>query len=153
FGADREGEVYLVDYTGQIHALERSPEAKPSTFPRKLSESGLFASVAGHRPHPALIPYSVNSPLWSDGTHKERFIALPNLERIGFQASGFWKFPEHTVLVKTFSLDTPRGRRRIETRFLTLQEGEWVGYSYAWNDEQTDAELVEPAGRDRTFAT
>src|SRR5262249_18122075 len=36
---------------------------------------------------------------------------------------------------------------------LTLQEGEWVGYSYAWNDEQTDAELVEPVGRDRTFAT
>src|SRR5262249_44574755 len=28
---------------------------------------------------------------------------------------------------------------------------EWVGYSYEWNDEQTDAVLVDRAGRDRKF--
>jgi mono/diheme cytochrome c family protein len=32
---------------------------------------------------------------------------------------------------------------------LTKQQGEWVGYSYRWNDEQTDAVLVEAKGADR----
>ena len=35
-------------------------------FPRKLSESGLFAAVKGHKMQPGVIPYSVNAPLWSD---------------------------------------------------------------------------------------
>ena len=59
------------------------------------------------------------------------------------------------MLVKTFSLDTAEGdassRRRIETRLLTRQGGQWYGYSYLWNDEQTDAELVPAAGLDRTY--
>jgi putative heme-binding domain-containing protein len=51
-------------------------------------------------------------------------------------------------------------RRRIETRLLhyeqlagTEEVGDqfWRGYSYRWNDDQTDAELVESAGADRTF--
>ncbi|MEX0585582.1 MAG: hypothetical protein WD176_02990, partial [Pirellulales bacterium] len=40
----------------------------------------------------------------------------------------------------------------IETRLLTRQQGEWVGYSYQWNDEQTEAELVEKSGRDVEYA-
>jgi mono/diheme cytochrome c family protein len=59
------------------------------------------------------------------------------------------------VLVKTFSLDleagNPASRRRIETRLLAIQQNEWVGYTYRWNDEQTDAVLVESPGSDRTF--
>jgi mono/diheme cytochrome c family protein len=66
-----------------------------------------------------------------------------------------WNFPDRTVLVKSFALEfepgNPWSRRWIETRFMTKQEGEWVGYSYAWNDEQTEATLVESEGRDRTF--
>jgi mono/diheme cytochrome c family protein len=42
-------------------------------------------------------------------------------------------------------------RRWIETRFLTKQDGEWFGYSYLWNDEQTDAKLVDKDGVDRKF--
>ena len=45
----------------------------------------------------------------------------------------------------------PKSRRWIETRLFTRQESEWVGYSYAWNDEQTEAMLVASAGLDRTF--
>src|SRR5207253_3233496 len=82
---------------------------------------------------------------------KERFMALPGLETIGFTEQGPWQFPERTVLVKTFTVDTPAGKKRIETRFLTLQQGEWYGYSYAWNAEQTDAVLVEAEGRDHAI--
>jgi len=59
------------------------------------------------------------------------------------------------VLVKSFALEQTEGeessRRWIETRFLTKQDGEWAGYSYIWNDEQTDAELVAAEGLDRNY--
>lgn len=147
FGLDRVGELYLVDHGGgALYDLERKPaEPARAAFPRKLSESRLFADVARHRPHPGLIPYAVNSPLWSDGAAKERFVALPGREAIEFSAEGHWKFPEGTVLVKTFAL----GGRRVETRLLTLVGGEWLGYSYRWNEAATDADLVAASGADR----
>ena len=158
FGADQAGEMYFVDYGGgMVYGFEAVPPVENlPIFPEKLSETGLFQSVAGHVTEPALIPYSVNAPLWSDNAHKERFIALPELTRIDFTETGAWKFPERTVLVKTFSLDMQEGRpetrRRIETRLLLYQQSEWTGYSYLWNEEQTDATLVPAAGMDATYA-
>ena len=67
-----------------------------------------------------------------------------------------WDFPDHTVAVKSFALEAepgkPETRRWIETRFLTKQVGQWYGYSYVWNEEQTDATLVPKEGMDREFA-
>jgi glucose/arabinose dehydrogenase len=161
FGTDSHGEILVTDHRGSgqgaLYTLEATPaQSAPSTFPRRLSESGLFRSVKGHVPEPALIPYSVNAPLWSDGAYKERFIALPGADsRIDFTTWRGWNFPDETVLVKSFALEmeegNPASRRWIETRFLTKQQGEWYGYSYAWNDEQTDAVLVDGAGLDRAF--
>jgi hypothetical protein len=54
----------------------------------------------------------------------------------------------------------PASRRRLETRLLHFQHMDgteeygdqyWRGYTYVWNDEQTDAELADAAGLDRTF--
>ena len=69
------------------------------------------------------------------------------------------------VLVETISLEmetgNPRSRRRLETRILhheRLAGGEdvgdqyWQGYTYVWNDQQTDAVLLEdPKGLDHTY--
>jgi uncharacterized repeat protein (TIGR03806 family) len=114
-----------------------------------------LASVAEHRPAPGLIPYEVNSALWSDGALKERFIGLVGAATIDYAQDAAWSLPDGSVLVKTFSLDLvpgdPASRRRVETRLLTRQEGHWHGYSYAWNDEQTDATLVTAAGADRSY--
>lgn len=164
FGIDSRGELLVLDHQaggkGGIYHLEPTPrEEHPPVFPRKLSESGLFADVAKHALAPGVIPYSVNSPLWSDGAHKERFLAIPHKEgedmRIGISTNRGWFFPDDTVLVKSFVLEEqpgdPSTRKWVETRFLVKQQNEWVGYSYAWNDEQTDAELVEAAGADREF--
>jgi uncharacterized repeat protein (TIGR03806 family) len=141
-------------------------------FPRKLSETGLFQSVAAHQLSPGAIPYSVNSPLWSDGTYKERYLVLPpsaakldaaakpdEAARIDFTPRGSWNFPDRTVLVKSFAIETAsKGggrsgsqRRWIETRLLTREEGEWAGYSYIWNDEQTEATLADAVGADRVY--
>jgi glucose/arabinose dehydrogenase len=163
FGTDSRGEILIVDMRdkeeGGIYTLEAAPavmSTTPITFPTRLSESGLFRSVKGHVPEPALIPYTVNAPLWSDDAYKERYIALPgNDSQIEVTASGGWNFPDRAVLVKSFAVDTeegnPRSRRWVETRFLTKQDGEWVGYSYLWNEAQTEATLVETAGADREF--
>jgi mono/diheme cytochrome c family protein len=58
--------------------------------------------------------------------------------------------------VKSFQLELQENvsdsRRWIETRLMTKQQGEWVGYSYAWNEDQTDATLVESPGKDKLYA-
>jgi glucose/arabinose dehydrogenase len=151
FGLDARGELLIADHGGGLYRLEPTPrEGRPAKFPTKLSETGIFASVKDHRPQPGLIPYSVNAALWSDGAFKERFLGLPGLAQIDFTNWRGWNFPDGTVLVKTFSFDAPGGgRRRVETRLLTKQDGQWAGYSYAWNDEQSDATLVGAAGLDK----
>ena len=156
FGIDHNDEMLIVDLARGIYQLERKPEATEK-FPTHLSETGLFISVKNHQTDPGLIPYSVNAPLWPDGAHVERFIALPGDSQIEMSAANGvgWSFPDGTALIQTFALDlevgNPTSRHRTETRMLTRQQGEWVGYSYIWNDEQTDATLVEAAGTDRVF--
>ena len=46
----------------------------------------------------------------------------------------------------------PRSRKRIETRIVVKQNDRWVGYTYTWNNEQTEATLVGARGMDRTFS-
>ena len=173
FGHDAAGNMLVIDYRkpATFHALRRSPPrpASRAGFPRRLSRTGLFESVRGHKTHPALIPYSVNAGLWSDGARKQRYIAMAvTSEKQGAKTVGKintgnaprgWAFPDGTVLVKSFGLNLatrgagPAGsaERWIETRLLYREQGEWVGYSYRWNDEQTEAMLVETAGRDRVY--
>ena len=159
FGTDSQGELLICDHAGNgdggFYRLQPALDEKPvDKFPRKLSESGLFQSVAGHVMQASVIPYSVNSPLWSDGAHKARFLAIPGQSpRVDFSPTKSWGLPNETVLVKSFGLEMEEGRpdsrRWIETRFLTKQQNEWVGYSYLWNDDQTDATLVAREGLDR----
>jgi glucose/arabinose dehydrogenase len=160
FGVDARGEVLITDHRGDgqggIYTLQATPKDQPlGSFPRTLSASGLFQSVKGHVMQPALVPYSVNSVLWSDGAFKERWLAIPGDGTIDFTTSRGWNFPDRTVIVKSFGLEfeqgNPASRRWIETRFLTRQGTEWFGYSYAWNDEQTEGKLVDKGGRDRDF--
>jgi mono/diheme cytochrome c family protein len=145
-----------------FYRLEPTTEADKPTqpFPTRLSATGLFASVPAHTPHPAGIPFEVSAPQWADGAVMERFAALTGLERIEqkpqLNAGGTWTLPNGSVLVQTLSLDRIEGttkptRKRVETRLLVRQQGEWVGYSYRWNPEQTDAELVPATGVGETF--
>lgn len=163
FGLDADGELLICDYrvgVGGLYRFEPIPQPKPSdppsTFPRTVSASGLFQPGKGHTVMPGLIPYTVNSPLWSDGTYKERFIALPpGTDKIKYSPNRSWDFPDETVLVKSFAIETqagdPKSRKWIETRFMVKQQNEWVGYTYEWNDAQTDATLVGLKGADREF--
>lgn len=175
FAEDHSRELYLVDHIGgYIHQLVENQEVdRSSTFPRKLSDTGLFASTVTLTPSAGLVPYEIVSPQWSDGSTKQFLLALPGTATIEFEGVKFpfrggrdgWKFPDGTVLVETHFLrrddDNQASQFRVETRLLhherlsgPEQVGDqlWRGYSYLWNDEQTDATLVEdPRGLDRTF--
>ena len=156
FGLGREGSFYAVDYdSGEIYELERRPPAEKQPFPSQLSQTGLFASVKDQKVAPGVLSYSVNVPFWSDGAGKERFLAMPGETRVGFDEDAAWEFDDGAVTVKSFTLETqignPDSHTYIETRIVVKQDDRWVGYTYAWNDEQTDAQLVEAEGRDRTY--
>jgi uncharacterized repeat protein (TIGR03806 family) len=177
FGEDPDGELYLLDHVaGRISKLVPNPARNTvDQFPRRLSDTGLFASTRDHRPAPGVLPYSVIAPQWCDGATKEHFLALPGQSQMQFEtvtypqpapgASPGWKFPDGGVLAETLSLEMdraqPGSRRRLETRILHHQrltgneevgDQYWQGYTYVWNDDQTDAVLLEdPQGADRTF--
>ncbi|MDG2385450.1 MAG: PQQ-dependent sugar dehydrogenase [Pirellulaceae bacterium] len=175
FAEDHEGELFLIDHIGgYIHKLvvNERPDVS-AVFPRQLSETGLFASTAELIPETGVIPYSVIAPQWCDGATKQRYMALPNAGQIEFEAVRFpfrggrdgWKFPDGTVLVETHFLameqDNPLSQRRMETRILhherlpgseNVGDQLWRGYTYVWNDDQTDADLlVDTRGFDRQF--
>jgi uncharacterized repeat protein (TIGR03806 family) len=168
FGEDNDGELYLLDYdAGTIHAVSENKVAPQShAFPRKLSETGIFESVAGHRPAPGVVPYSINAELWSDGAHAERFAGVPETGTIrlypqskpvpGSMFGRSIEFPTDSVLIKTLSLEMKQGdpasRRRIETQVLHFDGRDWRGYTYAWNDDERDAVLVEGEGRARVLS-
>src|SRR6185503_8543987 len=149
FAVNHRGELLIADHGGGLYRLVRSPkQSSTRKFPTRLSQTGLFASTKDHRVQPALIPYSVNTPGWADGASVERFMALPDESRIGRLTNG-------AVLVQTLSLEREAGksasRQHIETRLLTRQNGQWVGYSYRWNDRQSDATLVGAKGDAKEF--
>ena len=167
FAEDHRGEIYLIDYDeGTIQELVRNEvEASQNVFPLHLSDSGIFASVADHRLADGVISFSINAEMWTDHAMAKRAIAVPNTEsielypkRIGIEGSMFERsmiFPADTVLVKTLSLEmthgNPSSARRIETQALHYDGRDWRGYTYEWNDEQTDATLVSADGKRRNL--
>ena len=143
FAQANDGELYVVDYSGGLYRIAFQPGAGGGSIPVSLAATGCVDSSNPTRPASGLIPYSVNAPFWSDGAVKDRWIALPNAQNITVGASGDWDFPNGTVLVKNFSL----GATLVETRlFMHHTDGSWAGYSYQWNDAQTDATLVPGGG-------
>lgn len=165
FGEAHDGELYVLDHGGTVNRLVRNPAAGANAnFPRRLSETGLFASVKDHAPAPGVIPYAVNAEPWADGATAERLFAVPGTGTLGvyeksnLQAGivkGEWIFPDDTVFARTVSLEAEQGkasaRRRLETQVLHRDRGTWRAYNYVWTDDQSDAVLAAPEGSDRTY--
>lgn len=147
FAEDQDGEIYVVDYAGGLYRLDVSATGGTSPIPESLSETGCVDPANPAAPASALIPFRINSPLWSDGATKDRWIALPNGQSITVAADGDWQFPPGTVLVKNFSL----GGQLVETRLLMHHpDGVWAGYTYEWSDDGRNATRVV-GGKRRSF--
>jgi uncharacterized repeat protein (TIGR03806 family) len=142
--------------------------------PVLLSMTGCIDMTDPTKPAPGLVPYSVRSPLWSDAAEKERFIRVPDGMKIHVldcavesalcdptnamftgEDDGHWQLPIGTVLVKNFSIEG----KHIETRLLMRRTNTvWKGFSYEWNEELTEANLLpddaeHATGKDRQVGT
>ncbi|WP_028630668.1 SO2930 family diheme c-type cytochrome [Metapseudomonas resinovorans] len=131
-------------------------------YPEKLSGWGMVQRANGHlQPAAEALAYDLNTPLFSDYTHKLRTVWLPPGQAARYGAERF-DFPVGTVLTKTFYypkdgqgrlLKTSRDERDpaqalalakvklMETRVLLRQRQGWVALPYVWDDAQQDATL------------
>lgn len=151
-GEDDAGEPLILDYKGQIYRLDWYTPPTTSGLPRFLSETGCFSDVQQRIPAPGVMPYEVNSPLWSDGEFKDRWFALPPGLQITYSNTGAWNFPAGAVTIKDFWIEleegNPSSKRMIETRVFVRNSSDWKGYSYRWNEDGTDAILLESNATD-----
>nr|MBV6629661.1 PQQ-dependent sugar dehydrogenase [Oceanococcus sp. HetDA_MAG_MS8] len=144
-------EPYFVNLgQGIVQTLDVDDSCSDDTcaaIPQKLSQTGIFSSLAPLKAQPGMIPYEVNTELWSDGAVKQRWFAIPEQRTIAYSSDGAWVFPEGSVLVKHFAMDLnltdeSNALTPLETRILLKRVDGWLGFSYAWNEEHTDAELL-----------
>jgi uncharacterized repeat protein (TIGR03806 family) len=150
FGLDANNEIYLCQMSsigGRIYKLAVAGQSASRPLPTLLSETGAFTNLATLAPNPGLVPYAVNSPLWSDAAIKTRWMALPTNTFINFASTGEWAFPNGTVFMKHFELGinetNPALRRRLETRLLVQDTNGMVyGATYKWRLDNSDADLV-----------
>lgn len=115
--------------------------------PQELSDWNLFVQQDGHWvPADDVLHYELNTPLFSDYATKHRFVRLPAKTPINWHPTEALEFPVGTVIAKTFAYpdateDQTRGERFLETRIELYEKSGWYGYSYVWNEDQSDASL------------
>ncbi|HXT57297.1 MAG TPA: PQQ-dependent sugar dehydrogenase [Pirellulales bacterium] len=155
FATDSDGELYVLDHQGGLYRLVPNPRREANQeFPRRLSETGLFSATDSLAPAPGVVRYRVAAEPWADQAVAERHLGLTGESQIE-AVGGALRFPAGAVLAKTISLaldrEAPQAATRLETQLLHFDGRDWRGYSYAWNEAQTDAELVGAEGMDRTL--
>ncbi len=153
-----------------LGACQRAPE--PVRFfaqgqPADLAEWRVLRVEDGRlRLNEGVLPYDLNTPLFSDYAHKLRTVWMPAGKAAGWRADGPFDFPVGTIFSKTFYYpragagghavlrsddDGPDLRaggldlskvRLVETRLLVRREDGWLALPYVWNEAQTQAKLM-----------
>ncbi|HEY4416572.1 MAG TPA: chitobiase/beta-hexosaminidase C-terminal domain-containing protein [Verrucomicrobiae bacterium] len=136
-----------------------------ASIPQHLSQTGVFTNTPAMQPYRGLIPYLPNTPLWSDGAAKIRYLSIPNNgspftpdEQITFAPTGNWTFPAGSIFVKTFALQTnqsdPNSLRRLETRLLVRDiNGTVYGVTYKWRSDNSEADLLTTSSNENIAIT
>lgn len=146
----------------ELPSLPEDSNCVATKFPKaKLSETGClnvipaddggmaFDPSAALTFAPGVVPYTVNSILWSDGAEKSRGFVIPKGSKITIHEDGDWEFPLGSVLIKNFDIYG----KHVETRLMMRVDdgsvdengksiGGWYGFTYAWNNEQTEAHIL-----------
>ena len=146
-------ELYFTNLVpGQLVRIVQAEDDGGPVFevPDNLADTGCVDTEDPTKPAPFMIPYDVHAKLWSDATLKNRALTVPDGTVIGIDEEDDFDFPVGSVLYKDFWLNG----RIIETRLLMHRAdgdsgaGVWEGFSYEWNDDQTEATKV-PAGKQK----
>lgn len=120
-------------------------------LPEDLADLGLFRwdpSTEEFTWNDGVVPYDLNSPLFSDYAEKARALWLPEGGAMTYDGNDAFAFPDGAVLLKNFLL--PADLRApdedltlIETRILVKQEGRWQAWPYVWDG---DSAALDPSG-------
>lgn len=139
------------------------PQYFASDNPETLSAWGqLGVSGTIFAPADGVIPYDLNTPLFTDYAGKLRTVWVFGGEAAIYSDDAVFDFPEGTVITKTFYYEKGAGPNQVlksdivlgaatqldlaktqlvETRILVRRADGWDGLPYVWNDEQTEAYL------------
>ncbi|MEC7986612.1 MAG: hypothetical protein VX278_15705 [Myxococcota bacterium] len=118
---------------------------REDAIPLLLSETGLYEDIVNKEIHPAVRAFKPQYELWSDDADKQRWVYVPECEKIDTSNINDWQFPVGTRFFKEFSVNG----RRIETRLIErIGEGprDFAQASYMWNEDETEAERVGEEG-------
>ena len=144
FGAALLGAVTAM---AAVPRIETDAVIMDSAMPRSLSAYGFFTDPAAQIPGGGVTPYRLNTPLYSDGAEKLRFVYLPDGAVMAAKGEGLLDIPVGGALIKTFAFGKGDERRLIETRVLLHRAEGWLALPYVWNEEQTDATLAIAGAR------
>lgn len=135
-------------------------------YPEKLSDwNVVYVDGKTLALNDRVVPFDLNTPLFSDYAHKLRTVWMPEGTIADYQAHEALDFPVGTIISKTFFYPTAEGKdavartgdtshdhvgegldlhnvRMIETRLMVRREQGWVAIPYAWNEAQTEATLA-----------
>ncbi len=149
------GQPYGLTANAPVAAFLNMPTTSFGALPPLLSGTGAFGNTTNRTAANGLIPYTPNTPLWSDAAVKSRFMAVPNNggqitpdEQIQFRPTNSWTFPAGTVFVKNFDLVVNETNpsvplRRLETRLLVRDiNGAVYGVTYKRRADNSDADLL-----------
>ncbi len=103
-----------------------------------------------------VVPYDLNTPLFTDYALKSRAIYFPDGQSATYDPSEPFDFPVGTAIVKTFYFPADfrqpdQALTLIETRLLVRTDEGWSAWPYVWNEAQTDA-VLEPGGQTRSIS-
>lgn len=136
----RPATPYGLDVRVPVKAYLNMPSSESGLIPAALSGTGAFSDTANLALAPGAVPFKVNSPLWSDGAAKSRWLFVPSGAAMGFSPAGNWTYPPGSVFVKHFAL----GARRLETRLNVVKaDGSIYGVAYKWRSDDSDADRVD----------
>lgn len=148
----KSAKKYLFSISMVMLLIGFSSMRYPSVAPKMvLSQYGFFSGrVSDLTPAPGVIPYELNSPLFTDYAYKARFVKLPDGATVPYNAEEVLDFPVGTTIIKTFffpndATKPEKGRRLLETRLLIHEEAGWKALAYHWKEDQSDA-VLEVAG-------
>jgi len=143
FAEDNTGELYVINLNGSVHKIVSDSGGQQGQIPTQLSNWGCFLAGDVTTFSDSVIPYNINALLWSDHADKGRFMAIPDGTTIDRDSQGRFDLPVGSVVGKNFRLNG----KLIETRLLLhhQQPFGWKGYTYEWNDTETEATLLTTA--------
>lgn len=124
----------------------------------RLSSYNLFtwSATAGFAFNDRVVPYDLNTPLFSDYAIKQRAIYVPAGAAMAFDAEQPFGFPVGSVIIKNFYFPADfrapdANRRLIETRLMVRHADGWHPLPYIWNADQSDA-VFSPGGEVRAIS-